>query len=153
MLVVYLYRFIVFWYAQILEHWAFPECIFHIHVLIHVYMHKYRTFSILYYEYYSKEFSQMIFHHFFMFRFITCFRYYANFSLHSYDSSCQRGSGFLSVIRHIQLYLNLSLNLQISNIAWNVKSPTNYRFSEVQVLHLLPNESDSTYCSQGSWNF
>ncbi len=35
------------------------------------------------------------------------------FSLHSYDSLCQRGSDFVLVIRLIQLYFNLSLNLQI----------------------------------------
>jgi len=35
------------------------------------------------------------------------------FSQHSYDSLCQRGSGFVLVIWLIQLYLNLSLNLRI----------------------------------------
>ena len=35
------------------------------------------------------------------------------FSLHSYDSLCQRGSEFVLVIRLIQLYWKLSLNLQI----------------------------------------
>ena len=32
--------------------------------------------------------------------------------------------------------------LESSNIVWHVKSLSNYRYSEVQVLHLLPNESD-----------
>ncbi len=35
------------------------------------------------------------------------------FSLHSYDSLCQRGSELMLVIRLIQLYWKLSLNLQI----------------------------------------
>ena len=35
--------------------------------------------------------------------------------------------------------------LESSNIAWHVKPLTNYHFSEVEVLHLLPNESDSRY--------
>jgi len=71
------------------------------------------------------------------------------FSLHSYDSLCQRGSDLVLVIRLIQLYFNLSLNLQILRDIYFNKVSTNYRFSEVQVLHLLPNESDSTYCSAG----
>jgi len=35
------------------------------------------------------------------------------FSLHSYDSLCQRGSELMLVIRLNQLYWKLSLNLQI----------------------------------------
>jgi len=35
------------------------------------------------------------------------------FSLHSYDSLCNRGSELVLVIRLIQLYWKLSLNLQI----------------------------------------
>ncbi len=49
------------------------------------------------------------------------------------------------VIRLNQMYWKFSLNLQILLDM----SLTNDHFSEVQVLHLLPNESDSTYCSQG----
>jgi len=40
--------------------------------------------------------------------------------------------------------------LGFSNIAWHLKSLTNNHPSKVPVLHLLPNEIDSTYGSQGS---
>ena len=42
--------------------------------------------------------------------------------------------------------LVLETQLESSNIARHIfrKSLTNYHFSEVQVMHLLPNESDST---------
>ncbi len=59
---------------------------------------------------------------------------------------------YVNEVRHWAKSNVLEIQLESSNIAGHVKSLTNYHFSEVQVLHLLPNERDSTYCSQGSWN-
>jgi len=48
---------------------------------------------------------------------------------------------FGTCVGHSANSIVLETQLVPSNIAWHVKSHTNYRFSEVHVLHLLPNES------------
>ena len=56
---------------------------------------------------------------------------------------------FGTYVGHSAKSIVLETRLESSNIAWHVNSLPNCHFSEVQVLHLLPNGSDSTYCSQG----
>jgi len=77
--------------------------------------------------------------------------YYANFRLATFIWFFM-STRFGTCVGHLADSIVLETQLESPNISWHVKSLTNYRFSEVQVLHLLPNEIDSTYCSQGSWN-
>ncbi len=68
-------------------------------------------------------------------------RYYANFLLAAFIWFFM-STKFGTCVGHSAKLNVLETQLESSNIAWHVKSLTNYRFSEVQVLHLLPNESD-----------